>query len=161
MCIRDRDHTEAKIWVDHLDPRTTVAEVNVIKINFKATIMEIITTQVFINTIKDSSKIHAEDITKVMDTANLAAEAVDVPEEVFHKCGCSRGNFRGQSNYQYQQYYAHDDNDQTVEQYGPPCTLCRRYNHSPKHCYKGEHDINDIMEKMSINTHQPQQSGLY
>ena len=44
--------------------------------------MGIITTQVVINAIKDSSKVHAEDITKVMDTANLAAEAAHVPEEV-------------------------------------------------------------------------------
>ena len=36
-----------------------------------------------------------------------------------------------------------------------------RFNHSPKHCYKGEHDINNIMEKMSINPHQSQQSNLY
>ena len=35
------------------------------------------------------------------------------------------------------------------------------FNHSPKHCYKGEHDINDIMEKMSINPHHQQQSNLY
>ena len=68
--------------VDHLDPRTTMAEVNVIKIKFKAAIMGIITTQLIINTIKDSSKIHAEDITKVMETANLVAEVVDVLEEV-------------------------------------------------------------------------------
>ena len=47
------------------------------------------------------------------------------------------------------------------EQYGPPCSLCSRFNHSPKHCYKGEHDINNIMEKMSINPHQSQQSNLY
>ena len=35
----------------------------------------------------------------------------------------------------------------------PPstCSLCGGFNHSPKHCYKGEHDINNIMEKMSIN----------
>ena len=46
-------------------------------------------------------------------------------------------------------YYAHDDEYQT-DQYGPPCTLCSGYNHSPKHCFKGEHDINDIMEKMNI-----------
>ena len=59
-----------------------MAEVNVIKIKFKAAIMGIITTQVVINAIKDSSKIHAEDITKLMETANLAAEAVDVLEEV-------------------------------------------------------------------------------
>ena len=41
-----------------------------------------------------------------------------------------------------------------TEQYGPPCSLCSGFNHSPKHCYKGEHDINNIMEKMSINPHQ-------
>ena len=45
------------------------------------------------------------------------------------------------------QYYTHD---QQPEQYGPPCSLCGGFNHSPKHCYKGEHDINNIMEKMSI-----------
>ena len=43
----------------------------------------------------------------------------------------------------------------------PPCSLCGRFNHSPKHCYKGEHDINNIMEKMSINPHQSQQNNLY
>ena len=37
----------------------------------------------------------------------------------------------------------------------------QRFNHSPKYCYKGEHDINNIMEKMSINPHQSQQSNLY
>ena len=43
----------------------------------------------------------------------------------------------------------------------PPCSLCSGFNHSPKHCYKGEHDINNIMEKMSINPHQSQQNNLY
>ena len=32
---------------------------------------------------------------------------------------------------------------------------------TPKHCFKGEHDINDIMEKMNINGHQSQSSSLY
>ena len=63
-------------------------------------------------------------------------------------------------NYQYHQYYGHDD-DQQYEQYGPACTLCGGYNHSPRHCFKREHDINNIMEKMNINGHQSQQSGLY
>ena len=40
-------------------------------------------------------------------------------------------------------------------------TLYGSFNHSPKHCYKGEHDRNNIMEKMSINPHQQQQSNLY
>ena len=51
--------------------------------------------------------------------------------------------------------------DQQSEQYSPSCSLCSRFNHSPKHCYKGEHDINNIMEKMSINPHQSQQNNLY
>ena len=59
--------------------------------------------------------------------------------------------------YQYQ-YYTHD---QQIEQYGPPCSLCGGFNQSPKHCYKVEHDINNIMEKMSINPHQQQQGNLY
>ena len=42
-----------------------------------------------------------------------------------------------------------------MEQYGPPCSLCS----PPKHYYKEEHDINNIMEKMSINPHQQQQSN--
>ena len=74
--------------------------------------------------------------------------------------GRGRGRLSFQNNagtYQYQ-YYAHD---QQSEQYGPPCSLCGGFNHSPKHCYKGKHDINNIMEKMSINPHQSQQSNLY
>ena len=54
--------------------------------------------------------------------------------------------------------YTHD---QQIEQYGPPCSLCSSFNHSPKHCYKGKHDINNIMEKMSINPHQQHQGNLY
>ena len=72
--------------------------------------------------------------------------------------GCGRANYQNNTGmYQYQ-YYTHD---QQSEQYDPPCSLCGRFNHSPKHCYKGEHDINNIMEKMSINPHQSQQSNLY
>ena len=51
--------------------------------------------------------------------------------------------------------------DPQPEQDGPPCSLCSGFNHSPTHCYKGEHDINNIMEKMSINPHQSQQNNLY
>ena len=74
--------------------------------------------------------------------------------------GHGRSNYRGNNNYQYHQYYGHD-NDYQPEQYGPPCALCSGYNHSPKCCFKGEHDINNIMEKINISGHQSQQSGLY
>ena len=74
--------------------------------------------------------------------------------------GCGRPNYRGNTNYQHHQYCVHDDEYRT-DQYGPPCALCGGCNHSPKHCFKGEHNINDIMEKMNINGHQSQSSGLY
>ena len=76
----------------------------------------------------------------------------------FRGCGRGRANYQSSNGaYQYQ-YYTHDSQP---EQYDPPCSLCSSFNHSPKHCYKGEHDINNIMEKMSINPHQSQQSHLY
>ena len=76
----------------------------------------------------------------------------------FRGCGRGRANYQNNNGmYQYQ-YYIHDPQS---EQYGPPCSLCGGFNHSPKHCYKGEHDINNIMEKMSINPHQSQQNNLY
>ena len=76
----------------------------------------------------------------------------------FRGCGHGRANYQnGNETYQYQ-YYSHVPQP---EQYGPPYSLCSRFNHSHKHCYKGEHDINNIMEKMSINPHQSQQNNLY
>ena len=72
-------------------------------------------------------------------------------------CGHGRANYQNNNNYQHH-YYTHD---QQTEQYGPPCSLCSSFNHSLKHCYKGEHDINNIMEKMSINPHHQQQGNLY
>ena len=78
----------------------------------------------------------------------------------YYGCSHGRSNYQGNNNYQYHQYYGHDDEYQT-DQYGPPCALCGGYNYSPKHCFKGEHDINDIIEKMNISGHQSQSSGLY
>ena len=85
-----------------------------------------------------------------------------------HRCGGNshrplghgRGNYRGNNNYQYHQYYTHDDGTQ-FEQYGPPCTLFGGFNHFPKHCFKGEHDINNLMEKMSLGSNSQHQNGLY
>ena len=73
-------------------------------------------------------------------------------------CRPYMGQFNKQ--YQYHQYYAHEDEYQ-VEQYGPPCALCSGYNHSPKHCFKGEHDINNLMEKMSLGSNNQNQGSLY
>ena len=76
----------------------------------------------------------------------------------FRGHGHGRANYHNNNGtYQYQ-YYTHDPQS---EQYSPPCSLCSGFNHSPKHCYKSERDINNIMEKMSINPHQSQQNNLY
>ena len=86
------------------------------------------------------------------------AEAMAQGPQHFRGRGHGRANYQSSNGaYQYQ-YYTHDPQS---EQYGQPCSLCGGFNHSPKHCYKGEHDINNIMEKMSINPHQSQQSNLY
>ena len=34
-------------------------------------------------------------------------------------------------------------------------------NHSPKHCFKGEHYINNLMEKRSLGSNNQHQNGLY
>ena len=74
--------------------------------------------------------------------------------------GHRRGNYRGHNNYQHHQYYTHDDGSQ-FEQFGPPCALCGGFNHSPKHCFKGEHDINNLIEKMSLGSSNQHQNGLF
>ena len=49
----------------------------------------------------------------------------------------------------------------SIKQYGPPCALCSGFNHSPKHCFKGKHDINNLVEKMSLGSSNQHQNGLY
>ena len=79
----------------------------------------------------------------------------------FHRPhGHRRGKYRDNNNYQYHQYYTCDDGTQ-FEQYGPLCTLCGSFNHSPKHCFMGEHYINNLMEKMSLGSNSQHQNGLY
>ena len=97
---------------------------------------------------------------RVIATAIPEAEAVAKAEAIIVAVVAVGPIIDGNANYQYHQYYGHDDEYQT-DQYGPPCALCGGYNHSPEHCFKGEHDINDIMEKMNINGHQSQSSSLY
>ena len=158
--LEDVDLTEDRIQVNFSEVKICEVEVNTIKIhtkaNIKTTVIKVIITKVigvYIIT-------HAETSNRVIIMANLEAEAVVMAEVITVARGHSRSNSQGNANYQYHQYYGHDDEYQT-DQYVPPCALCGGYNHSPKHCFKGEHDINDIMEKMNISGHQSQSSCLY
>ena len=92
--------------------------------------------------------------------ANIVVGSNIEDDNYYRPCGHGKGNYRGHNNYQYHQYYMHDDGSQ-FKQYGSPCTLCGGFNHSPKHCFKGEHDINNLMEKMSLGSSNQHQNGLY
>ena len=151
------DLIEAKV-LDEV--KICMAEANTVKIHTKANIrvraIKVIITKAIIVYII----IHIEIINKVTIMANLGAETVRGGRGNYHRHSHNRSNYQGNNDYQYHQYYGHGDEYQ-MDQYGPTCALCSGYNHSPKHCFKGEHDINDIMEKMNVSGHQSQPSGLY
>ena len=147
------DPTEAKLLDDFSVVKIPMVEANVtkihIKVNTKLTIIKAITTKV----IMVNTTTHGEAIIRIIIMANLEAEAM-VMVEVITTDMVTAGLI-------IKVITTTNDNDYQPEQYGPPCALCGGYSHSPKHCFKGEHDINDIMEKMNISGHQSQQSGLY
>ena len=149
------DLTEAKIQVNFSEVKIHMAEANAIKTHTKANIKTMGTKAIITKATKVHTTTHAEISNRVIIMANLEGEAMVMAEEITVAMVVA-----GNANYQYHQYYGHDDEYQ-ADQYGPSCALCSGYNHSPKHCFKGEHNINDIMEKMNISGHQSQSSGLY
>ena len=149
------------VQVNFSEVKIHEVEVNAIKIhtkdNIKTTVIKVIITKV----IEVYIITHAEISNRVIIVANqFRCRSRGHGRGNYYGCGHGRSNYRGNANYQYHQCYGHDDEYHT-DQYGPPCALCGGYNHSPKHCFKGEHDINDIMEKMNISRHQSQSDGLY
>ena len=130
------DPVEAKIQVVSSEAKIFVAEVNEIRTHTKANIKMMAIKAIITRAIEDSIITHVEISLRVIAMAILEVGAMAEAEAIIMAMVM-------------------------VEQYGPPCALCGSYNHSPKHCFKGEHDINDIMEKMNINGHQSQSSGLY
>ena len=154
------DLVQAKILDNFSDVKIHVVEVNTLKIHTKVNIRVTITKVIITKAIVVYITTHIEIINKVTIMANLEVRSHGHGRGNCHGHSCGRSNYQGNNNYQYHQYYGHDDEYQS-DQYGPPCALCSDYNHSPKHCFKGEHDINDIMEKMNTSGHQSQPSGLY
>ena len=144
------DLIEAKILDDFSEVKICVAEINAVKtctkVNIRVTITKVIVTKanvVYITT-------HIEIINKVIIMANLEAEAMVMVEVItmdIVTVGLIIEAITIINTISIVVMYQ-------MDQYGPPCALCGGYNHSPKHCFKGEHDINDIMEKMNISGHQ-------
>ena len=155
------DLIEAKILDDFSEVQIPMVEVNTVKICTKANIRVTITKVIITKAIMVCITTHVEIINNnITNYCQFRGTSHGCGRGNYHRCSHSRSNYQGNNNYQYHQYYGHDDECQ-MDQYGPPCTLCSGYNHSPKHCFKGEHDINDIMEKMNISGHQSQLSDLY
>ena len=153
------DPIEDRIWDVPLEVKIFMAEVKEIRTHTKASIKMTVIKAIITRVIKDFIIIHVEISLKVI-VSQSRGRSHGHGRGNYCGHGHGRPNYRGNANYQYHQYYVHDDEYQT-DQYGPPCTSCGGYNHSPKHCFKGEQDINDIMEKMNINGHQSQSSSLY
>ena len=134
------DLIKAKILDDFSEVKICMVEVNAVKTHTKANIRVTITKVIITKAIVVYNITYVEIINKVIIIANLEAEAM-VMAEAITVDGVMVGLI--------------------IDQYGPPCALSGGYNDSPKHCFKGEHDINDIMKKMNISGHQSQSSGLY
>ena len=132
---------------------TEAKDLSMVNVSFKViTIREVYLNKTILNTAIIVYSIFRE-------IKQIAIEAGPGPwTQQFRGCGRGRANYQNSNGmYQYQ-CYTHDPQP---EQYGAPCSLCGGFNHSLKHCYKREHDINNIMEKMSINPHKSQQNNLY
>ena len=120
-----------------------MVEVNAVKTCIKANIRITANKVIITKAIVVYIITHIEIINKVIIMANLEAEAV-VMAEVINIDVVTVGLM-------IKAITTTNDDEYHTDQYGSPCTLCSGYNHSPKHCFKGEHDINDIMKKMNIS----------
>ena len=153
--LEDVDLTEAKIQVNFSDVKIRMTEVTTIKMCTKAYIKTMVTKviEVYITT-------HVETSNRVITMANLEAEAM-VMAEVITMAIAMAGPIieviliintisimvmmmsTRQVNIVHHVHY--------VVAIITPL----------KHCFKGEHNINDIMEKLNISGHQSQSGGLY
>ena len=146
-----------KVVTDNLEVshnETEAKDLSIVNISFRIIdIREAHPNKTILNMVITVNPIFRE-IKQIATEAEAVAEVLSILEDAV-VVGPTYQN--GNGAYQYQ-YYMHDPQ---TEQYGPPCSLCSGFNYSPKHCYKGECYINNIMEKMSINPHQSQQNNLY
>ena len=158
--LEDVDLTEAKIQVDSSEVKIRVAEVNEIGIHTKANIKTMAIKVTITKAIKVYIIIHVEIFNREIVMANLEVEALD-EAEVITMAMVMAGPIieailiTNIISIMVMMMSTREINMVHHVHYGGG------YNHSPKHCFKGEHDINDIMEKMNISRHQSQSGGLY
>ena len=157
VTVEAADLTMVKVVTDNFEGsynETEAKDLSIINVSFKTIAIReahhnktVINTAIIINPIfREIKQIAIEAEAMAMDLSNLEDTAMEGPiiRIAMEHISISITHM------------THNQNNMA-----PPCSLCSRFNHSPKHCYKGEHDINNIMEKMSINPHQSQQNNLY
>ena len=132
------DLIEANILDNFSEVKILMVDANIpkthTKFNIKVTNIKVITTKAIM--VYTTTQIEAINYGKFRGRSHSHRSN-------YHGRSHGRSNYRSNDNYQYHQCYGHDD-DYQPDQYGPPCALCGGYNHSPKHYFKGEHDINNI-----------------
>ena len=146
------DPIEVKLLDDFSEVKILLVEANVTKIytkvNTKVTIIKAITAKV----VMVNTTTHIEAIIKVIIMANLEAEAMVVVELITMDVVTAGLIIE----------VITTTNTSSIMVMIMTASLSNiAHIHSPKHCFKEEHDINNIMEKMNISGHQSQQSDLY
>ena len=155
--VKAADLLMVKVVTDNLEVshnETEAKDLNIVNVNFRIiNFREAHFSRTILNMATTKNPTFRE-IKQIATEAEAVAGVLSSLEDVV----VVGPNYQSSNGMYHYIYYTHDPQ---TEQYGPPCSLCGGFNHSPKHCYKGEHDINNIMKKMSINPHQSQQSNLY
>ena len=154
------DPIEAKLLDDFSEVKILMVEANTtkihIKVNTKVTIIKAITTKVL--TVNTTT--HVETIIRVMIMAHLEAEVMVVVELITMDAVTAGLIIE----------VITTTNTISIMVMIMTTSLSNMAHHvhyvvttitPSKHCFKGEHDINNIMEKVNISGHQSQQSSLY
>ena len=119
-----------------------MAEANAIKMHTKANIKIMGTKAIIIKAIEVHTTTHSEISNRVIIMANLEAEAMVMAEEITMAvvaAGLIIKVMLTTNIISIMVMMMSTRQTNTVHH-------VHGYNHSPKHCFKGEHNINDIME---------------
>ena len=110
------DPIEANILDNFSEVKILMAEANVpkthIKVNIKVTTIKAITTKAIM--------VQCRGYHQGNNYGQFRGRSHGHGRVNYCGCGHSRSNYQGHNNYQYHQYYGHDD-DYQPDQYGPPC----------------------------------------
>ena len=154
------DPIEDKIQEVLLEVKTFMVEVNEIRIHTEVNIKMMAIKATLIRVIKDSIILHAEISLKVIVMVNQETEAVAVAEAITKVVVMVGPIIEAMliTNIISFMFIMMSTRQINMVHHALYAVVIITL---PNICFKGEHDINDIMEKMNINGHQSQSSSLY